>query len=184
MSHKIRSDARQAHVRGIGVSIHAYHASSKEDSMKRLALLAASLLVVAGCEDKKPATPAPAPNSPAKSGSATPAIPGVSPDTSKGLADIAAGAKQKAVEGYQKVLDDAKAQMDSWNSKLGGASADQKPSMQSAIDKAKGAWDQASQKLAGFKSSASADWQKLASDVEASMDSLKKHLSDGGAAFK
>ena len=142
--------------------------------MKRLALFAASLLAVVGCEDKKPSTPAPAPT---KTGAATPGIPGAS-----GLADMTAGAKQKAADAYQKMLDDAKSQLDSWKAKLGAAPADQKPTMQSAIDKAKGAWDQASQKLSDFKNSS--EWQKLASDMEASMDSLKKHLADGAATFK
>jgi hypothetical protein len=146
--------------------------------MKRtiMSVAAASLLLSVGCEEKK-STPPPAPN---KTGATTPTV----PDAGKAVGDMAAGAKDKAVAGYQKVVDEAKTQVDSWTAKVKDAAPDKQPAMQSALDKAKASLDEAGKKLADFKSNAGADWQKLSSDVGASVDNLKKQLSDAAAQFK
>lgn len=146
-------------------------------------LVLASSLVLIGCEEKaSPPAPKPAAQpAPTKTGAV---IPGVSPETSKGITDMAAGAKDKAVAAYQTAVDDAKKQIDTWSTKLNDAPADQKPAMQSALDKAKAGWEEATKKLADLKSSASTEWQKVSSDVQDSVDSLKKHLSDAAAQFK
>src|SRR5690242_17837353 len=115
--------------------------------MKRtiMSVAAASLLVGIGCEEKKSTPPAPAPS---KTGSSMPTV----PDASKTVGDMAAGAKDKVVAGYQKAMDEAKTQIDLWSAKVKDAAPDKQPAMQSAVDKAKSAWDEAGKKLADFKS--------------------------------
>ena len=142
--------------------------------MKRVALIAASLLVVVGCEDKKPA-PAPAP----KTSSATPAIPGAS-----SVGALATEAKDKVVAGYQKTVDESKAQIDSLTAKIKDAAADKKPALQEALDNAKAELTVAEKKLGDLKSSAAADWQKVSSEVGSAVDSMKKKLSEAADKFK
>jgi hypothetical protein len=148
---------------------------------KLVSCMAVSLLALAACEEKKspPANPAPT-----KTGSATPDIPGVSPETNKKISDMAAVAKDKAVAGYQATVDEAKKQIDAWTTKLNDAPADKKPEMQSALDKAKAGWEDATKKLADFKSGAATEWQKFSTDVQTSVENLKKQISDGAAQFK
>jgi phage protein D len=141
--------------------------------MKRVALIAASLLAVVGCEDKKEAPAAP------KTSSAAPAIPGAST-----VESMTTEAKDKVVAGYQKTVDEAKTQIDSLAAKLKTAEESQKPAMQEALDKAKSQWSVAEKKLGDLKNSASADWHKVSGEVQSSVDILKKHLSDTMAKFK
>jgi uncharacterized coiled-coil protein SlyX len=140
--------------------------------MKRVALIAASLLAIVGCEDKKEA-PAP------KTSSAAPAIPGAS-----SVESMTTEAKDKVVAGYQKTVDEAKTQIDSLSAKLKSAEESQKPAMQEALDKAKSQLSVAESKLGDLKNSAASDWHKVSGEVQSSVDSLKKHLSDTMAKFK
>ncbi len=103
--------------------------------MKRVALIAVSLLAVVGCEDKKEA-PAP------KTSSATPAVPGAST-----VESMTTEAKDKVVAGYQKTVDEAKTQIDSLAAKLKNAEESQKPAMQEALNKAKSQLGVAEKKL-------------------------------------
>jgi hypothetical protein len=147
---------------------------------KLVSCMAVSMLALAACEEKS----SPPPAKPAPTTGAAPAIPGVSPEANKKIADATMQAKEKAVSTYETAVADAKKQIDSWTAKLNDAPPDKKPAMQSALDSAKASWDEASKKLADFKSSAALDWEKFSTDVQASMDKLKKQVSDTAAQFK
>ncbi len=158
-----------------------------------------------GCEEKKPPTPVmpanPAAPAPAPAPAATPApaavppveapkssgmpsIPGLSPETTDAMKNVAGDVKARTISMLQSGLDTVKGQIDTLVSKVSNAPADDKPALETALDKVKTQYAAVTKNVGDLKDAAGNQWQRLAADTQTALDSLRTSVSDLMARFK